>query len=67
MEAPRISKEDALEKLGKSDAIVIDVRAEQDWQSSDSKISKAVRQDKDHVESWAHEYDFNSTLILYCG
>jgi rhodanese-related sulfurtransferase len=67
MEAPRITKEDALEMLGKSDVVIIDVRGEPDWQGSDFKIRNAIREDRDHVESWAHNYDFDSTLILYCG
>ena len=65
--APRIDKEQARNLVGKPDVVLLDVRSEQDWQGSDLKISGALREDREKVESWATKYDPFETLILYCA
>jgi rhodanese-related sulfurtransferase len=54
--------------LGKPDFIIIDVRANLDWQESDQKILGAVREEPDKgAESWAEKYPKDKAIVLYCA
>jgi rhodanese-related sulfurtransferase len=64
---PRMSKDDLKAMLGSPDLVIIDVRLEGDWNKSDSKIMGAIREDPDHVESWANKYPKDKVLVLYCN
>lgn len=63
----RMTAEQLKDKLGSPDLAVIDVRTEGDWNSSDSKIKGALREDPSTVESWAAKYPKNQTIVLYCA
>jgi hypothetical protein len=64
---PRISKEELKARLGRSDLVVIDVRAAKDWAESGEKIAGAVREEPASPEKWAGSYPKEKTLVLYCA
>jgi len=66
-EAPRIAGEQVKATLGKPGVVIIDVRSQNDWNSSHEKILRAVREDPRQVASWASKFSKKSTLILYCS
>lgn len=64
---PRISKDELKAKLGSLDIILIDVRAKNDWEKSDEKITGAVRMDPSAVDAWAAKLPKDKEIILYCA
>jgi rhodanese-related sulfurtransferase len=64
---PRISVEDLKAKLGHSDMLVIDVRADGDWKNSKEKILGAVREDPSKVADWIGKYPRDKMLVFYCN
>ena len=64
---PVITKEDLKERLDNPGLIIIDVRVERGWQSSDRKIKGAVWEDPDDVSAWAGRYSKDKNLVLYCS
>ena len=64
---PVITKEDLNAMLGKKDVVVLDVRMDVEWQSSDFKIKGAVWENATDVEIWANKYPKDKTLVLYCA
>jgi len=66
-DVPRMSKEELKAQLGNPDIIIMDVRTEGDWKSSQYKISGAVRENPSTVESWMAKYPKDKTLVLYCA
>jgi hypothetical protein len=66
-DAPRITKEELRAMVGKSDVVIVDVRTTSDWNSADSKIQGAVREDSKTVNAWAGKYPKDKTLVFYCA
>jgi len=66
-ETERISATQLEGMLGRSDVIVVDVRAGSDWNHSDSKIRGAVREDLAAISSWMDKYPRGKTLVFYCA
>mgnify|MGYP000259449714 CR=1 FL=1 len=66
-EVPRISPAELAAKLGGTDLLVLDVRAEADWKASEKKIRGALREDPRGVGSWASKYPKDKTVVLYCA
>ncbi|RJP39513.1 MAG: hypothetical protein C4548_11835 [Desulfobacteraceae bacterium] len=66
-EIPRISKEDAREKLDDPEVIFLDVRLGSDWRASQFKIKGAIRVDPNRIEQWSDDYDTDKTYIVYCA
>lgn len=66
-DAPRITKENLKAIMDSPDLILIDVRASDDWKGSDLKITGAIREDPQTLESWAKKYPKDKTLVLYCA
>lgn len=64
---PRMTIEDLSKKLGDADIVVLDVRAEKDWNKSDSKIKGAKRMLPGSVGEWAPGLDKSKTYVLYCA
>ncbi len=62
---PRMTKEELKPHLGKSDLVILDVRLEKQWESSDSKIPGASHLKEEDVKSWAKANDRNKTYVLY--
>jgi len=62
----RITKEQLKAEFGNPDFVIIDVRADHDWQDSNSKIRGSVREDPHMLDAWINKYPTNKTLVLYC-
>ena len=62
---PRMTKEELKTHLGKSDLVILDVRLEKQWESSDSKIPGASHLKEEAVKSWAKVNDRNRIYVLY--
>jgi rhodanese-related sulfurtransferase len=62
-----MAKEQLKTMMGNPDLIIVDVRTASDWNSSDMKIQKAVREDSKTVNSWANKYPKDKTLVFYCA
>ncbi|OGP75251.1 MAG: hypothetical protein A2V86_09875 [Deltaproteobacteria bacterium RBG_16_49_23] len=64
-DAPRMTKEKLKAMMGSPDLVIIDVRIDDAWAESDSKIQGAVREDPDELKSWADKYSKDKTIVLY--
>ena len=54
-------------RIGNSETMVLDVRADSHWEGSDQKIKGALRADPDYFASWAGLIPKNHTIVLYCA
>ena len=61
-----ISADQLKNDLTRPDVIVIDVRVEAEWNSSQFKIQNAVRESPREVSSWMTKYPKDKTIVLYC-
>ena len=66
-EAQRMAIEELKGMLGKPDVVIIDVRRDGDWKSSNVKIKGAVREDQDKVDARMSKYPKDKTLVFYCA
>jgi rhodanese-related sulfurtransferase len=66
-EVQRTSKEKLKAELKSPDLIILDVRTDYDWESSQWKITGAVREDPSKVTEWKDKYPKNKTIALYCA
>jgi rhodanese-related sulfurtransferase len=66
-DAHKMTKEQLLPLLGKSDVVVIDVRTNYYWDKSDVKIKGAVREEIIKFGSWMNKYPKDKTIVLYCA
>jgi hypothetical protein len=64
---PRMTQEQAKSMLGNPELIIIDVRRPKDWDSSDSKIAGAIREEPSDVAAWADKYPKDKILLFYCA
>lgn len=63
---PRMTKEELRSMLGNPYVVILDVRASDDWNKSESKIRGAVREDgAADVKFWANRYPKEKTLVFY--
>jgi rhodanese-related sulfurtransferase len=60
-----ITKEQLKSMIGNPDVIILDVRPEQQWRAGELKIRGAMHENPIEVESWAHNYPKDKTLVLY--
>ncbi len=66
-DVPRITQKELKARLGDSNLVVIDVRANADWAGSNLKIKGAIREDPRKVNSWMDKYSKDKTLVFYCS
>ncbi len=66
-EAPRVDKDTLKNWLGDPNLVLLDVRAEGDWQGSDKKIKGALRRDPKKVKEWAVTFNKDKKIVLYCA
>lgn len=62
-----ISKNQLRQELNKAGVIVIDVRTDGDWNSSQWKIKGAQRQSPTDVQDWMGQYSKDQPIVLYCA
>ena len=63
--APRITTEELKSMLPDPKLVIVDVRRDQDWNSSEYKIKGAVRANPTKVESWASSFGKDKTFVIY--
>ena len=66
-DVPRVTKEELKEQMDEPNLVIVDVRAESDWNGSKIKIKGAVREDPKKVESWMNKYSKEKILVFYCA
>jgi rhodanese-related sulfurtransferase len=66
-EAKRMSIEELKGMLGNPDLVIVDVRRDGDWASSQVKIKGAVREDPEKMDTWMSKYPKDKTLVFYCA
>ncbi len=67
-EVSRITKEEMVSMLGKTDVIIVDVRSPRGWKESESKITGSVREGREEgSDTWMEKYPKNKILIFYCA
>lgn len=66
-EVPRMSRDELKSMLNDPALVLIDVRKDDDWNASQTKIKGAVRESGDKVVAWAANYPKDRTLVLYCA
>jgi len=64
---PRMKKDELKGMLDNPQLVIIDVRAEGDWNGDQSKIKGAIREDPESVKTWAEKYTKDKTIVLYCA
>jgi rhodanese-related sulfurtransferase len=52
-------------KLGSPDVVLLDVRFKDDWESSNEKITGAVRMDPQTVYAWSSTLPKDKEIVLY--
>ena len=66
-DVPRMTKDELKATLDSPDIAIIDVRVDSHWNTSDTKIKGALREDPTDVKSWADKYPKDKLLVLYCA
>jgi hypothetical protein len=64
---PRIEPEQLRDSLDDPELHIIDVRAQPDWETSETKIAGAVRADYHDIGSWAKTLPKDALIVLYCS
>ena len=64
-EAPRISKEELKDLIGKPGLILLDCRPQEQWSTSEQKIPGAVHENPLEVSSWATKYAKDAKIVVY--
>jgi hypothetical protein len=63
--APRITKEQIKEQIGKQGFVLLDCRPSEQWRASRQKLPGAVHEDPTDVASWAHKYPKDAKIVIY--
>ena len=63
----RITKEELKILMSNPDLVILDVRKSSHWDSSDYKITGAMRDNTNDMDSFAKKYMRNKTFVLYCA
>ena len=62
-----IGKDELKQRLGTAELVILDVRKESDWESSELKITGAVRADPSDVQTWSQNLSRDKLYVLYCA
>ena len=62
-----MNKDELKDQLGSGRLIILDARANRDWNSSEFKIQGAQRAASGDFEQWSTIYAKDSTLVIYCA
>ena len=63
---PTINKDELKARLGSENLVILDVRTDRDWTSSEFKIKDSIRL-ADSDLSLVQKYPKDTTLVLYCA
>ena len=65
--APRLERDTLKSWLSDPQVVILDVRAPQDWDSSNKKIKGAQRRDYKELKTWAASLPKDKKIVLYCA
>lgn len=60
----RLSVKELQSMMGRKDIVILDVRPQEQWESSTKKIPGAVHEDPANVATWAEKYPKEDTMIV---
>jgi len=63
---PKMTKEELRPLMGDPNVVIIDVRLNDEWKNSESKIKGAAREDPEKtIRDWADKYPKDKTFVFY--
>jgi hypothetical protein len=65
--APKVTKEQIKDLVGKPDFYLLDVRPNEQWRATEVKLPGAVHEDPEDVEGWAEKYPKSARIVTYCA
>lgn len=60
----RLSVKELQSMMGRKDVLILDVRPQEQWESSTKKIPGALHEDPAKVATWAEKYPKEDTIIV---
>ena len=66
-DVPLITVDELKARLDDPSLIILDVRRDKDWASSDLKIRYAIYADPKSYDEWGAAYPKNQPIVLYCA
>ena len=66
-DVPLITVDELKARLDDPDLIILDVRRDKDWTSSDFKIRYAIYADPKSYDEWGAAYPKHQPIVLYCA
>jgi hypothetical protein len=63
--APKVTKEQIKELIGKEDFFLLDVRPNEQWRATPVKLPGAVHEDPEDVAAWAYRYQKSAKIVTY--
>jgi hypothetical protein len=66
-DAPRITKEQVKELIGKPGFYLLDVRPNEQWNAAKLKLPGAIHEDPEEADLWAYKYPKDAKIVTYCA
>jgi rhodanese-related sulfurtransferase len=66
-DVPLITADELKARLEDPDLIILDVRQDKDWASSEFKIRYAIYADPKSYDEWGAAYPKHQPIVLYCA
>jgi hypothetical protein len=63
--APKVTKEQIKELVGKEGFFLLDVRPNEQWRATPVKLPGAVHEDPEDVAAWASRYRKDAKIVTY--
>jgi hypothetical protein len=63
--APKVTKEQIKELVGKEGFFLLDVRPNEQWRATPVKLPGAVHEDPEDVAAWAYRYRKDAKIVTY--
>jgi hypothetical protein len=63
--APKVTKEQVKELIGREDFFLLDVRPNEQWRATHVKLPGAVHEDPEDVAAWAYRYRKDAKIVTY--
>ena len=66
-DAPRISKEEVRNLIGKPNFYLLDIRPKEQWNAARLKLPSAIHEDPEETQEWASKYPKDAKIVTYCA
>ena len=66
-DVPRMTVDELNTRLDEPGLIILDVRQDKDWATSDFKIKYAIYADPNAYDEWGAAYPRHQPIVLYCA